>query len=237
MSTKPFTVAGVALLRQQIPEDEINQARAIGDLIDLTEWGIGRLVNHWIAFVKKHRLPVGEMDVYDFMSELISDRRRPRTIRYYASVAEFYTEETQVQYASLPFCHFALAKQQPDKWEYYLDLCLKYADGHGGKIPTRRWLEMKMTGQLERDRNDEITQRLPTDDEAFFLATGDVMDFDEIANPEMLRPESILSFRSAVNKFAALINRLPISNDAKQRLKTSVDELIASIQEAISEIQ
>jgi len=70
---------------------------------------IGDIANRNIATDIDAGLPITQMQVYEAVSRFCG--KSPRTVRYYAEVAIYYSRQDRLQYDVLPFSHFVVAKK------------------------------------------------------------------------------------------------------------------------------
>jgi len=119
-------------------QDELLQ---LGENMGASRWRIGDLALLLVEMVKQTKLKdasgnlVGAAHVYFAVSIMVKGEIKPRTVEYYASLADFYPPTLRSDYEPLPFSVFYYARTFGDKWRDVLDFAMEYVEEHG-TIPT-----------------------------------------------------------------------------------------------------
>ena len=108
---------------QIVPEEDQNRLLAIDDAFTRGFFEIGdiacRLIEYSPQLSRDGFSIVTHEDVYESVSKFC--RREPRTVRYYAETAAFFSPEVRDEFDALPFSHFVVARSFEQKWRDVLE--------------------------------------------------------------------------------------------------------------------
>lgn len=240
MDTKIYDKTGVALLLQVFPNELFIVLQSMADRWRIDYWDVGRITNKLKVMVINDHLPVAVMDIYDTIARFLNYEVSASTVRYYASVAEFYTKDEQDEYDPLPFSHFALAMRYgKDKWRSVLDLSFSYAHIHAGQFPSVTWIQQAFNGDFDRAIQNNFEGNLDPD-EAAVQSAGDILDFDTMddgSGNKSIGAETLMTFSNAVRKLSHMIDRIPVSKETKQRIAAALNNFQDTLEEALQEMR
>lgn len=207
-------LTGIALLRTIIPDEFAERLCLIAPNWRKDKFAIGDIRNSLKAIVEERMLPVAVTDIDDFLAECLLQEVEPRTIRYYAMIADSFPEPTRAQYSYLPFTHFAFAHSlERDKWDEVLKLSRDRTQ-NSGKVPSLAWLKAALSGYIYERQSGDFPSI--SDDEAVF-STQEGKTFDT-SQAEDKKTGWLAGLHKAVEFAISHIDALPIESDKRNEL-------------------
>lgn len=146
---------GTKILYMSIPDEMRDILSSLASRWRADRWAVGDITNGIKAYVVQNRVVASMEDIHLFVSELLNSELRPRTVRYYARMSEFFSPEIREQYENMPHSHFALALQYESHWKEILEASqgefYKY-----GKYQSVEWLERNICSAFVANEPPEI---------------------------------------------------------------------------------
>lgn len=220
----------------KMPQVVIDQLMAVADRWRSDYWFIGELTNVMLAWARDNGYQDSEL--YAAISTLLNQECSPRTVRYYAETVDFYKKiESDTfeidRYSDLPFSHFAFAKQYGA--ELAIEI-LKRSDARAvelGRPPSVAWLELNSVNLIIQDS-------LPVEDEQEpGQVESSLSSYDE--NQGESEPVQsnykLLVFSESLKQARNYLERLASTTALPQRLRTTVAEVINSLQGLLDDLQ
>ena len=168
-------VTGVKLFLTIVPDNMRDTLLTLAARWRLDKWSIGDVTNTIKAVVEEHAYPIGVMDVYEGISILLNNEVSARTVRYYANVAAFYSEDFRDRYDPLPFSHFEYAMGF-DFWEDILNGSMALLDDNGGKPVSLTQVALKFQDRI--NGHVPLTSDPPEPPDSYDRMDGDYPDYD-----------------------------------------------------------
>jgi hypothetical protein len=206
-------LTGVALLRTVLPDEFSSMLSRISSNWRKDKFAIGDIRNSLKAMVDERLLPICAPDIDDFLSECLNHEIEPRTVRYYAMIADAFSEPMRAEYSMLSHAHFACAHTFGSKAELVLDLA-RDREFVSGKVPSCDWLRAAMSGYIYEKQSGEFPgSTLDAADSAFDDTPNIPQDDSELAQPSVTG--WLTGLRRAVQFAINNIESAPL--DAEQR--------------------
>lgn len=161
-----MTQTAVATRRLELIDAEL-EARIIQIGVDISnrQWELARIVTELYRLNRKEKIGKTKAWINARVGSLAGVSAR--SIRYYAAVAENFTEAEQHEFEPLPFSHFEFAGRFPLLKREILQTSLRRMDVRGGRPPSVEWLEMKFmattTSQYEAEMSSQPGSKDPGD--------------------------------------------------------------------------
>lgn len=227
-------------------EDELLLMQ-VGLNLSAGQWIVGEIANRIIGnydmIVEQNLATVnfGTMQIYSYIASLCG--KGVSSIRRYAAVAKFYSQEDRDLYC-LSFSHFSAAMAYPTRWKELLAACVEEQNRRSGRMPPSDWIKVyadqNYITDMEAERMTDTTS-LPLwlDDAGLQDNGGDaaVLQPDNGDNTSHISKKAtarfipyLLSVKDTLYRFAAA---LPVS----ESLKDKFAKLMLEFEMVLGEIQ
>jgi hypothetical protein len=154
------------------PEIVSNRLLQIAEFIGVSKWEIGDIANFLCSMVVDHKIDASKSDVYSAVSLMLKSELAPRTIMYYAMLADFYPFPIREKYEPLPYSHFNLARSfGANKWEAVLNKAMQFLTDTGYP-PTEHYLECAFSFWLDK-RTDNYVNETPAPNQTVSIRSFD----------------------------------------------------------------
>ena len=201
-----------------VPQEDQHRLMAIDDAMTQGFFEIGdiacRLISFAPQFSRDGQTVVTHDDVYQAVS--VFCRREPRTVRYYAETAAFFSPEVRYEFDALPFSVFVLARSFGARWREVLE----FADANpmmSASSMRMHFTAIEAETALDDARDDEEKRELKE------------------ANPlsERAGATILAALSKTIDALRKLINRANLSEDVRERLGT----ILADIANVLPELR
>lgn len=243
LETSSSAAIGVRAVLKSIPMELEIELDSISLTTRRNRWRIGDIAAQLCDQVRQHQLEASEMEVYQAISIELNHEISARTVRWYASLSEFYSQETRDKYDILPYSHFELAMNHRLIWQDILDAAIKRMEYTGGRPPSVQWLEAFFRGRILENQeadSDPSQPALDTIDEGNRL----ISSFDEPAEPEpgseqpqhgQSQGERILA--QQLSRIIAFLTTVVVNMPMSEAARVAITEAVRALSHASNDLK
>lgn len=226
-----YTSATAAMINA-LPEDEIITVINRGQKYSEERWWWGDRTLLWYKYAALKRLK--KKDALRALSSLSGIKQR--TLRFYADLARFFEPEIREHYSPLPFSHFTVAKSMGDQWNKVLEISFEYFEKYN-RFMTAELLEWKFSesAQVISQIDQDVISQMESFQPDPFLDENPKKTFELKASYAVTR-DWIKKIDQEISTINSSIEPLPISDNAKDKLRAAIQNLHTAFEEAIKEI-
>lgn len=210
-----YELTGIALLRTMLPEEFTEQLRLIATNWRKDKFAIGDIRNSLKAMVGERCLPITTADIDEFLSDCLNHDVEPRTVRYYAMVADAFPYSVRDEFSTLSFAHFAFAQSFGKEAKEVLFMA-KDREETTGRVPSIDWLRAAHSGYIYEQQSGDFPTNMPFEAPA---PDVDLPPAPEPAPEPELEPVGWLNgLHRAVRFSIDHIDAVPLQSEQRKRL-------------------